>query len=253
MRSRVLPWGTPSTMSTTTTSASSFAAIPCATVAPTFPPPTTVTFVFIAKPRVVCNLRAHSIRKGNGMLSDFSRVANEIGATTKKSVKERILADYLVTLDDASLERAVVFFSGSPFPRREQRVTGVGWSTIADAVAMATGKSLEELWEIYPKYADLGVAVAELYGDASGTVPLSEAGEMFDLLSATGRAAEKTRVRAALLGKIDGQGARYIIKILQNEIRIGLQEGLVESAIAKAFGRGLEAVRRANMFTGDIG
>src|SRR3954451_17654460 len=34
-------------MSTTTTSASSLIAIPCATVAPTLPPPTTVTFVFI--------------------------------------------------------------------------------------------------------------------------------------------------------------------------------------------------------------
>src|SRR4051812_23819227 len=39
-------------MSTTTTSASSLSAIPCATVAPTLPPPTTVTFVFIeASPR----------------------------------------------------------------------------------------------------------------------------------------------------------------------------------------------------------
>ena len=43
------------------------------------------------------------------------------------------------------------------------------------------------------------------------------------------------------------------MKILLRELRIGLQEGLVEAAIAKAFGRPLAAVRRANMFTGDIG
>jgi DNA ligase-1 len=36
-------------------------------------------------------------------------------------------------------------------------------------------------------------------------------------------------------------------------MRIGLVEGLVESAIAKAFGRKLAAVRQSNMFTGDIG
>src|SRR5688500_1069293 len=199
MRSRVLPWGTPSTMSTTTTSASSFAAIPCATVAPTFPPPTTVTFVFIAKPRVVCNLRAHSIRKGNGMLSVFSQVANESGASTNKSVKERILADYLLTIDDASVERAVVSFSGAPFSRREQRGTGVGWSTIADAVAEATGKSIDELWEIYPKYADLGDAVAELYGQSQGDVTLSEVGEMFDSLAAVSGPTDKKEVLAGLL------------------------------------------------------
>lgn len=187
------------------------------------------------------------------MLSDFTRVAIAIGATTKKSVKERVLAEYLVTLDDASLERAVVFFSGGPFPRRDQRVTGVGWSTIADAVAEAHAKNLDDLWEIYPKYADLGDAVAELYGDEGGTVTLSEIGETFDRLSATSGSTEKKNVLVELLRKLDGQGARFVIKILQNEIRIGLQEGLVESAIAKAFGRKLDAVRQANMFTGDIG
>ncbi|HEX6179130.1 MAG TPA: ATP-dependent DNA ligase [Thermoanaerobaculia bacterium] len=187
------------------------------------------------------------------MLSDFTRVANAIAADTKKSVKERALAEYLVTLDDASLERAVVFFSGGPFPRRDQRVTGVGWSTIADAVAEATGRSLDELWEIYPKYADLGDAVAEFYGDRKGDVTLSEVGETFDRLAATSGPAEKKEVLAELLRKVEGQGARFIIKILQSEIRIGLQEGLVESAIAKAFGRTLADVRKANMFTGDIG
>ncbi len=52
------------------------------------------------------------------MLSDFTATANAIAATTKKSEKERILAEYLRSLDDASLERAAVFFSGSPFARR---------------------------------------------------------------------------------------------------------------------------------------
>jgi hypothetical protein len=46
------------------------------------------------------------------MLSDFAGVANAISATTKKLEKERLLAEYLRSLDDASLERAVVFLSG---------------------------------------------------------------------------------------------------------------------------------------------
>ena len=76
------------------------------------------------------------------MLSDFTATANAIRATTKKSEKERILAEYLKTLDDASLERAVVFFSGSPFPRKEERVAGAGGATIGDAVSEATGVNL---------------------------------------------------------------------------------------------------------------
>ncbi|HKO01681.1 MAG TPA: ATP-dependent DNA ligase, partial [Thermoanaerobaculia bacterium] len=188
------------------------------------------------------------------MLSDFTVTANAIAATTKKSEKERLLAAYLVSLDDASLERAVVFFSGAPFPRREQRVTGVGHSTIADAVVDATGISSEQLWAAWPKYADLGDTIAEAFPtDAARDITLSQAGEFFERLAATAGAIEKKNVLVELFRKVDAQGARFIVKILQSEFRIGLQEGLVESAIAKAFGRKLDDVRRANMFTGDIG
>jgi DNA ligase-1 len=187
------------------------------------------------------------------MLSDFSATANAIADTTKKSEKERILAGCLIRLDDASLERAAVFFSGGPFPRRDQRVTGVGWSTIADAVVEASGRTADELWAVYPKYADLGDAVAEIFPNEPRDVTLSEVGETFERLAATSGSNEKASVLASLLRRVDAQGARYIVKILQGELRIGLVEGLVESSIAKAFGRSVDAVRRANMFTGDIG
>src|SRR5260221_2070469 len=193
------------------------------------------------------------------MLSDFTATANAIAATTKKSEKERILAEFLTGLDDASLERAAVFFAGSPFPRKDERVTGVGWSTIATALVEATGRTAEELWAIYPRYADLGDSVAELIAEKETpasppqTISLSQLGEAFERLAATAGAIEKTAVLVALLRKVDSQGARFIVKLLQSELRIGLQEGLVESAIAKAFGGSLADVRRANMLTGDIG
>lgn len=187
------------------------------------------------------------------MLADFVTVATAIAATTKKSEKERLLAAYLSTLDDPSLERAVVFFSGSPFARRDERVTGVGSSTISDAVVAASGRSHEELWEVFPKYADLGDAVAELFPTAPGKdLTLLELGEVFERIAATA-GAEKSAILADVLRRVSGQEARFIVKILQNELRIGLQEGLVEAAVAKAFGRKLVEVRRANMFTGDIG
>lgn len=190
------------------------------------------------------------------MLSDFIVTANAIAATTKKSEKERILAEYLRSLDDASLERAVVFFSGAPFPRREQRVTGVGGATIGDAVAEATGLSHDEVWAAWGKFGDPGDTIAaafEVLGPRSSEISLVELGEYFDRLASTSGAIAKKDVLVELFRKVDAQGARYVVKILTSELRIGLVEGLVESSIAKSFGRPLDAVRRANMFTGDIG
>ncbi len=188
------------------------------------------------------------------MLSDFTATANAIGATTKKLEKERLLAAYLRDLDDASLERAVVFFSGSPFPRREERVTGVGGAAIGEAVAEATGRSTDEVWSSWAKYGDAGDTVAECFPvDPGRTITLAELGEYFDRISTTSGTIEKKNVLTELLRKLDAEGARYVVKIITGELRIGLQEGLVESAIAKAFGRTVLGVRRANMFTGDIG
>jgi len=123
------------------------------------------------------------------MLSDFTATANAIAATTKKSEKERILAEYLRSLDDAALERAAVFFSGGPFPRREQRVTGVGGATIGEAVAQAIGRTQEEVWAAWSKYADPGDTIAAALESADhrpkAAVTLVEVGEYFDRLAAT--------------------------------------------------------------------
>ena len=56
-----------------------------------------------------------------------------------------------------------------------------------------------------------------------------------------------------LLRRLDPAAAKYVVKILAGELRIGLQAGLVEAAVAEAFGLSLAAVQRTHMLTGDIG
>jgi DNA ligase-1 len=188
------------------------------------------------------------------MLSDFCVTADAIARTTKKLEKERLLAEYLVSLDDASLERAVVFFAGGPFPRRDQRAVGVGGALLSDAVVEATGRASGDVWARWHDYGDAGDTLATVFpNDPARTISLSELGETFERLAATSGSIEKKNILVELLRKLDAQGVRFAVKILLREFRIGLQEGLVEAAVAKAFGRKLDSVRRANMFTGDIG
>jgi DNA ligase-1 len=47
--------------------------------------------------------------------------------------------------------------------------------------------------------------------------------------------------------------AKYLVKLLTGDLRIGLREGLVEDAIARAFAQPLADVAFGNMLTGDIG
>nr|MBA3242935.1 ATP-dependent DNA ligase [Acidobacteriota bacterium] len=62
--------------------------------------------------------------------------------------------------------------------------------------------------------------------------------------------------KALLVGALAGATpleAKYLVKLLVGDLRIGLKEGLVEDAVARAFGRELSSVARVNMLTGDIG
>src|SRR6059058_1945060 len=57
----------------------------------------------------------------------------------------------------------------------------------------------------------------------------------------------------AVVRRMDAESARFFIKIVSGEMRIGLSEGLVEAAIADAFGVPITQVKRVHLITGDIG
>ncbi len=63
----------------------------------------------------------------------------------------------------------------------------------------------------------------------------------------------KTALLADWLRTVDPESGNYIVRIMTGDLRIGLKEGLLEEAIAAAFGASLEQVKEVNMLTGDIG
>ena len=69
----------------------------------------------------------------------------------------------------------------------------------------------------------------------------------------TARGNAKAKPLEALLQRLDPEEARFFVKIIAGEMRIGLSEGLVEAAIAEAFGVAITQVKRVHLITGDIG
>ncbi len=85
------------------------------------------------------------------------------------------------------------------------------------------------------------------------TITLQEVRSAFDQIAETRTAAAKAAVLKSLLERATALEAKYILKIITGELRIGLKESLVEEAIAKAYDEPLARVQRANMLLGDIG
>ncbi len=83
-------------------------------------------------------------------------------------------------------------------------------------------------------------------------VTLRETAEFFGQVASARGPAAKLDLLHAFLRRLSAAEAKYLVKIILGDLRIGLKEGLVEEAIAAAAGHPLEAVREANMLSGDI-
>jgi len=192
-----------------------------------------------------------------GFLQQLAEVAEKVSATTRKLEKAALVGDYLTNLDDADLGRAARYFAGHQFASNDARTTNVGGSIITAALSEATGLSNDELYPIYVRLGDAGETAHEAVTRArryhEPTITLAETESIITRLSETRGIKNKTRLLVVVLDHATPLEAKYLIKLLAGDLRIGLRESLVEDAIARAFGRPLSQVSKVNMLLGDIG
>ena len=190
-------------------------------------------------------------------LESFARTAEAVAATTRKLEKAALLEDYFRQLDDEDLARAARYFAGQQFASSDARTTNVGGSILSEAMISAAGASPESLGARYARWGDAGDVAFELFVEAKpGNQPsltLAETEGVLAQLSLTRGKKAKTQILIEALSRATALEAKYLVKLLSGDLRIGLREGLVEDAIARAFKQPLAEVSLANMLRGDIG
>ena len=191
-------------------------------------------------------------------LQQFGEVAEAISATTKKLEKAALLGNYFKELNDADLTRAARYFAGHQFALSDSRTTNVGGSTISQALCQATGLSMEDLAPRYVRLGDAGETAYEAVKEAKHgiqlpAITLAEIESIITRLSETRGTRNKTALLARVIHQASPLEAKYLVKLLASDLRIGLKEGLVEDALARCFARPLSDVAHANMLLGDIG
>jgi DNA ligase-1 len=198
-------------------------------------------------------------RHSSGAFIDFAKLADSVGATTKRNEKAALLGSYFATLADADLTQAARFFAGYVFPLWDQRTTNVGGAALLNAMCAVADISRQDLTARTVALGDLGDVAYEAFQSSPKTaarepgLQLEDVAGGFEMLAATGGTKAKTALLAALLSRATPLEAKYVVKLLAGDLRIGLKEGSVEDAIAKLSGVGVTAVQWANMLTGDIG
>jgi DNA ligase-1 len=208
----------------------------------------------------------------------FAEICEAIAGTTRKLEKTRIVAEYLKarTLEEASV--SAVFLSGKPFPGWEETTLQVGGRLLWQVVGEVSGKGDAELTSAYRRLGDLGAVAGEVLvdrpadgqprepsparpGPTRASVPTPAVDELsvvqveayFRRIAAARGPALKRALVGELLAQATPLAAKYLVKIMTGDLRIGLKESLVEEGIARAYGGTLAEVQRANMLVGDLG
>jgi DNA ligase-1 len=189
------------------------------------------------------------------LMERLSETCERIAATTKKNEKVAILGEYFRSRGLADAMTSAVFLSGRAFPAFEERTLQVGGALLWKIVAEIANASEVELRAAYRGHGDLGSATGELLAGrpSSAGITLQDVRRAFDEIAATRTAVAKASLLSALLKRTTSLEAKYILKVITGDLRIGLKESLVEEAIAKTYDEPLARVQRANMLLGDIG
>ena len=180
-------------------------------------------------------------------------------------MKVYILSDYLGLLDEydrESLPIAVLFFSNRIFPKGSKFVINIGFSTIIKVLSEIATLDSNQIQKIYLQHGDIG-ALSEYAVSKKKVVSLFQKQpltllyiyehlkQIADTIG-SGSSKDKKNILKGLLVDISPPEAKYLIKIINGELRIGLTEGLVEIAISEAFHQDLGYVRDAMLISGDI-
>lgn len=193
---------------------------------------------------------------GPGSFGDFVRTCEAIAAASGRSDKVEQLAALFRELEGDALIDAATYLSGRPFDRTAAvRSAQVGWAFCKRALLEATRRGEAEYRKIAAGQNDAG-RIARLMLEGRTTPQEGSWGELRAFFQETADARGPVAKVALLSDRLRKMGAvegAYVIKILAGDLRIGLKEGLVEEALAGAFGQPVEAVRKAHLLTGSLG
>ncbi len=177
--------------------------------------------------------------------------------TPSKSEKSSLIAEFLSRVPENELEIVMPLLTGKVFPEWSELELGL----LYDAIAFVTGVNKEHLKEAIAREGDIGSASEKLFQTKLQTalvtrpLTLEKVYENFKKIAqASGHGAQDKKIKllSELFGSASPSEAKYLVRTVLNELRVGVAEGLVRDAIAKAYGVAPELVERAYMLTNDF-
>jgi DNA ligase-1 len=193
--------------------------------------------------------------------SHLAVLADRLAATASKLKKRAAIAEAIAVVhagaaDESSGENAAglfaLYLAGTPFAESDPRKLNAGGALLSKAVLAVSGASHAELTAAYRRHGDLGAAAFDVLlsaatllssrsgeegSDSASSLPslsLTEVAEVFAQMASARTTAVRAALVEGLLRRASPLEAKYLLKLMLGDMRIGVKQSLVEEAIAAA-------------------
>ncbi|MFB6116742.1 MAG: ATP-dependent DNA ligase [Candidatus Nanosalina sp.] len=200
----------------------------------------------------------------------FSQVAEkfeELDSTQKTLEKTDILAELFSEAGD-ELPEVVLLATGQPFPSWKNMDLGVSSKTLVRIIAKATGRGEDEITQVWKEEGDLGDAAEQMVKKKTQQKLMTQELTVERVVDRLQKVAEmeaqglsqsvdqdkKQSELADLISSAEPLEARYLARIIINNLRLGVAEGTIRDALAETFfdGEHVEEIQRAYDFSNDF-
>jgi DNA ligase-1 len=188
---------------------------------------------------------------------DLAALADALAVEGSRLKKRAAIAAAVGRVAAESVEdagRFCLYLAGQPFPEADPRKLNAGGALLTKALKEVSRCTDAALTAAYRRHGDLGAAAFDLLvaKEVASTLTLEEAAAAFDAMAT----ARTTAIRAAqvegLLRRATALEAKYLLKLMLGDMRIGVKQSLIEEAIAVAAVAEVVAVRHAVMLEADL-
>lgn len=177
--------------------------------------------------------------------SDFAELYEELSGTTKKLEKIEILANFLKKLKDH--EEWIYLLKGRVTPDYDESEFGISTNLLIKAIAKSTGVEQSKVLKEFHKLGDLGDVALELINRKRQSTLFSrklEVKNVFENLKklskmeGKGAVERKVNLVVDLLSFSSGNEARWIVRTVLGDLRIGVADATLRDSIGKALFNG---------------
>lgn len=192
----------------------------------------------------------------------IEKISSTIDTTNK-------VAELLNKVDVDELPLATHFIMSEVFPAWSGEQLGIGTSLLYVALSKASGMAVKSIESLIRTTGDIGdtallilkekrknQATFSSFLEEQSELSITEVFSRFKVASeASGKGSQEVKVKNLqfLFNSSTPREAKYISRLALEELRIGVGEGVVRDAIAKAFSVPANIVEHAFMVTNDLG